>query len=168
MTILEHKLVASREDGSADVGHEPEDLVVRGPPIDQQTDGHHDCTWEHERDTVLALALAAVLRFEMLVDLISRLGRNLRADEEPQTERYVVETTDGGVLAVEISPESGEGCENEVEHTVDESDVDRENLHDRLSEDELEGALEGGAQMTGEAAVGHVEFGVQLLVAGDF
>ena len=63
-------------------------------------------------------------------------------------------------------PESREGGQDEVHDAVDVADVEGEDLHDGLREEEAEGALEGGAEVLAELAVGGVELGVEVFVAG--
>ena len=103
----------------------------------------------------------------MLVDSICSLRRDLRAEEETQTQRDVIETCDGDFLLVNLGPEQWEGGQDEIQDAVHEADVEGQDLDDWLREQELEGSLECSSNVSGELAVGSVEFGVQFLVAGD-
>lgn len=135
-------------------------FVFGAPAIDEQADGDHHSSGKHERNAELASADIVIFRSEILVDLVGEIGGDLRADEESQTEGNVVETGDSGFLIVELAPDSGEIGENQIEDSVDVADVERQNLNNRLCEEQYEGPLESCADMAGETAIWIVEFGV--------
>ena len=140
---------------------------LRAPAVDEEADGDEHRSRHHQRHAELAAADAVVLGFEALVDAVCGEGGDLRADEEADAEGDVVEAADADALVVgRAGPESREGGQDEVHDAVDVADVEGEDLHDGLREEEAEGALEGGAEVLAELAVGGVELGVEVFVAG--
>jgi len=51
---------AGREDGGADVGHDPVRVGLRGPAVPEEPDGHERGARDHERDAELGFSYSVV------------------------------------------------------------------------------------------------------------
>lgn len=88
------------EEEGADVGEDPVRLVLGRPAIYDEPHGHEDGARHHQRHPVLGAPDAAVAPLQRDVDAILQRRAHLRAHEEPEPERDVVEPADAERLAV--------------------------------------------------------------------
>ncbi len=152
-------MVGGGEDEGADVGEDPVRLELGGPAVHDEADGQEDGARHHHGHAVLGAAgAAAVPPLQGHVDAVLQRRADLRAQEEPQPQRDVVEPADAERLAVaggrRARPQRRERRQHDVDQPVHVQHVDGEDLHDDLGGDHAEGALQRDAQRLGDGAVG--------------
>ena len=104
------------------------DSVVRGPAVDEQASWDQRRSVHHGRETVFGLHLArgAVcvwfgFGFE---DAVGGEADDAEAEHGAYSETEIGEADRAGGEAVLALEDAGEGCEEEVQVAVDETDVD--------------------------------------------
>ena len=143
-------------------------LEVRGPAIDEETDGHEAGARYHQRDAELGTANVVIAHLEFAIDTVVDWSTDLCSKKEADAERDIVETTDPNVLVVGVFPERRERGEHEIHETVEIRHVQREGLYDRLSTKEPKRADESSSQHFPKRPTWTLPFGMPCIVASLF
>lgn len=117
------------------------DLIICGPAVDEEANGDQGRGVDHGRQTVLGLHLAggAVgvgfrFGFEDAVGGDADYGE---AEHGAYAKAEIGEAHGAGREAVLALEDAGEGCEEQVQVAVNETDVDRHGEHDGREEEHL-------------------------------
>ena len=112
-------------------------MGLGGPAVDEQAGGNQEAAGSHERNAEFGPADVVVPALEDAVDFIVQGRADLRAEEEADAERDVVQAADAGGFPVAGGPEGGKGGENKVHDAVKVGHVQGEDLDDLLRAEEL-------------------------------
>lgn len=163
--IQENEAEADGEAGEA--GADPDQARVRGPGEDEEADGDEPARDHHGDQPDLGGRLAVVFLDLGEVVLVDNGGAHGRADDSHR-ERDEHEARLAVRVALAALEDDGVGDEEHVEKTVEDRHVERDEQHDELAEQELEGpnqedghALREGTLV--EIALGHVRVVTGLL-----
>lgn len=117
--------------------------IVGGGGREEEEKGNILPANDHKGDPELWFSNPVVARAQVAVNDIVEAGRDLARERVADAEGDVVERGDGQGFVVDVRPEGGEGRAHNVDEAEDEGQVEGQELHNRLGEEEAEGPDQG-------------------------
>ena len=154
------------EDKNTDHGHDPVDMLLDGPAVNEETGAEEQAAGNGEvREQADLGAVDEALGGAVLDDLVGQEARDADADEHADAGGQVGETDGVDAEAVVAGVHKGEGGEQHVQDAVGDGDVERHEGDDGLEDEQLHGAVDGGLEGLGGRLVAG-QLGAQVGVAG--
>lgn len=145
-------LHAERQQRRAHVDHEPEQVVLRGPAVEQEPERRKDGARQQERDAELGPRRLALAARQRLVDVVHQRPAELGARDGARADGDVMQAGDGDGFTVCGHVEGGEAGQRKVEKAVVDAFQDGLHLDDGVEGQEAEGAGQAVHQILGGRA----------------
>jgi len=121
---IKHEITPMPKKERAKHGNTPLHMVLCCPSINEKTDRHGDTKENERRQTKLGLHLAIVACGEELENAIRTGASQYETDKHANTAGNIAESHIGAGEVVVFLKDEGEGCEQQVQDPVHNSDVE--------------------------------------------
>lgn len=146
-------------------GANPDKMGVGSPGEDEETDGDEPAGDHHGDQADLGGGLAVVL-LDLLEVVLVDDGRAQGRADDADGERNEHKTGDTGRVTLTSLEDDGVGDEEHVQKTVEDRHVERNEQHDKLAEQELEGTNQEDGHTFREGTLVEVALGHVRVVTG--
>lgn len=93
-------------------------VLVGGPTVYEESNGDKNCPWNHEGNTEFWFSNVVVAFLQFAINSVINGRANLCAEEEADTERYVVEPPNPSGFVIHLLPHAWERGKDKVHETV--------------------------------------------------